>query len=182
MPLNPTPLRYARLVLIVILLSFFFDPFFCSFSFFYLYSLNLRHSLCCFSLSFLFFSFSSCFLSSSLFLFFPSFLLLYVAVLQLTFCVIRVRTMLLSGAPLESAHWPLTVDVVSMVKEACSRRPVPVPPSSPYSCCYVTALLFFFFFFFPHLSVVTRGHVMPPAHYPLTYYPTVCVFNDSKSL
>lgn len=34
--------------------------------------------------------------------------------------------MLLSGAVLESAHWPLTVDVVAMVKVACSRHPVPL--------------------------------------------------------
>lgn len=58
------------------------------------------------------------------------FLLLFLFFRSLPFCVIRVRTMLLSGAPLELAHWPLTVDVVSMVKEACSRRPVP-PPLTP---------------------------------------------------
>ena len=34
-----------------------------------------------------------------------------------------VHMMLLSGAVVESAHWPLTVDVVAMVKVACSRHP-----------------------------------------------------------
>lgn len=69
--------------------------------------------------------------------------------------------MLLSGAVVESAHWPLTVDVVAMVKVACSRHPV------PYSyCCYVTALLFFLPFVSyhtgkRHIFLTLSAHLLP---------------------
>ena len=76
-------------------------------------------------------------------------------------CVCVFRGVLLSGPALESAHWPFTVDVVTMVKVAASYHPIP-----PYSCCYVTASFFSF-----HLSVITQGNVTPPSFYLLTYCP-----------
>lgn len=58
-------------------------------------------------------------------LFLPSFVIcgLMHVVCDLPVCV---HMMLVSGAAVDSAHWPLRVDVVAMVKVACSHHPVPM--------------------------------------------------------
>lgn len=104
-------------------------------------------------------------LCSLLFSSLPSFL----SVCDICLCV---HMMLLSGVVVESAHWPLTVDVVAMVKVACSRHPVPLLPL----LCNSTP------FFFFHLSVITQGNVTPPSHYLLTYCQTVCTNDSTRNL
>lgn len=71
-----------------------------------------------------------------------------------------VLVILPSGAEVESAHWLLTVDAVTMVKVACLSHLVP-PSFLP-----VATLQHSFLFL---LSVVTQGNVTPPSHYLLTY-------------
>lgn len=145
MPSNPTPLRYAPLVLTVILLSFFFDPFSCFFSFFSLYSLNFRLSPCCFSLTFSLFSFSS------------------------ILCHPRSHDAAKWGT---AGVGPLATYSRCCLHGEGGMLTPPRPPS-PYSCCYVTALLFFFFFHTCQLSHVDTSCHPHIIRSPITQ-PCVC--------
>lgn len=114
-------------------------------------------------------------LKAVLFGFYSWFLLIHLlfnSCVSIAAICLRALVILLSGAEVESAHWLLPVDVVTMVKVA--RWATSSLP--PFSRCYVTALLFIPFARYLLTYRLTKGTTLTEESFFITCFRWSCLY------